>query len=115
MSDFGAAISIVRKDGKSFSSSEKQHLEDALKNCITNDDLVNAIGETYNHELQLVVDVNPTLFIQLSEHYYGGNDEEDQETFDFVEETELGDANHIIASLKNQFTDYNFTASIEEW
>lgn len=115
MSDFGTAISIVKKDGKAFSSNEKQQIKNALKQIINTDELVNSLGESYNYEIQDVDDAKPTLFVQLSEHYFSGDEAEDQETFEFVEETELEDANHIISSLKTQFSSFNFNSSVEEW
>ena len=115
MSDFGATISIVKKDGKSFSSSEKQQIQSELENIIINDELVNSLGEIYNHEIIEVYDPEPTLFVQLSEHYYGGSEEEDEEAFDFVKNTEIEDVNHIVALFKKQFPEYDYVARVEEW
>ena len=53
--------------------------------------------------------------VQLSEYHYGGDPDEDNETYEFVKEVEESDIEDIIDLLKAQFPDYTFEGSVEEW
>lgn len=115
MSDFGAYISIEKKDGKAFTSSEKNQIKNTLQSIIENDELVNALGDPYEHEVQDTNDSKTTVFVQLSEHYYGGDEKEDEEIFDFVKDAEEEDTNFISKKLENELPQFNISSGVTEW
>lgn len=116
MSDFGTTISVIKENTGSFENSEIKKLSDKLKEFIYDEELENVLGEAYNNEFKRVDGENkPTLLVQLSEHFYSGEEDQDEETFEFVKDTELDDAELLISKLKTLFNHYSFEARVEEW
>lgn len=114
MSDFGTTISVVKKNKSVFSDNEIKELSDKLAELIKKNKYENALAEKFKHEFVLDESKSQCI-VQLSEHYYGGDDDEDMESFEFVEDVELETAEEIVELLKDIFPDYTFEACTEEW
>lgn len=116
MSDFGTTITISKKDKSNFTESEISEIEVKMTEYIRENDLtVLASEELYTVNITKMNDPHEELFIQLSEHYYSGDEIEDQESFEFVEEIELVDTEGIIEHLKGVFPNLDYKAEVTEW
>ncbi len=113
MSDFGTIITATKKDDENFSSREAKKLSKALKKIIKVGEYSSAMGEDFDSEFNQEENSNSILVI-LSEYYYG-SDNEDEELFEFVKDTELEEANEIAEKLKEDFKDYDFETNTENW
>ena len=113
MSDFGTTISVTNPN-RPIDAGEAASLSTSLKEYITTNEMDNAIGEPYLSDFELNED--GTLYLQLSEHYFGGEDEEeDADLLVFITELELEDAKLMVAELQTQFPDYSYTPAVDEW
>jgi hypothetical protein len=115
MSDFGTTINISKPDGKAFTGKEVTDLADELQEILEDGEYENALGEPFLHKVAEIEGEPSLLLAILSEHYYGDSDDENEETFGFVEETELEHAETIAEALKTKFPDLTFKAGIEDW
>lgn len=112
MSDFGTLLIARKKDESDLSNSEINNLSSELKEIIKNGEFVNAVGEPFEHNF-ILDDDKKSAMVQLSEHYYG--DEDNDELFQFVEETELEQGEEIIKKLSLEFPEIEFEISVEDW
>lgn len=116
MSDFGTTIIAKRNDGNSITDAELNQLSNSLENIISSDEnLIDFTGDPYNDEFHFSSNDNSEIWAVLSEYYYGGDEDEDQENYDTIVDEEMDDAKSIAAILEKQFPDYTFTAEVTEW
>ena len=115
MSDFGTLVIAKKKDGKRFSSSERSDLSNEMKQIINQGSFEDAGGEKFKHEFEESYGDDSFIMVRLSDHYFGGNRDEDQASFEFVEDLEIPDAEEIIEKLQKKFPDYDFECSVEKW
>lgn len=116
MSDFGTTITISKKDKSNFAESEISELEAKMTEYIRENDLtVLASEELYSVNITKTNNPHEELFVVLSEHYYSGDEIEDQESFEFIEENELVDAEEIIERLKVVFPNLDCKSEVTEW
>jgi len=114
MSDFGTLLRVTKKDNSELTISEVNDLSSELKKIIKKGEFVNALGEPFEHDF-VIDDDKKSAVAQLSEHYYGDDLTENEELFEFVENTEKEQIEGIIEKLKIEFTDFEFEVETEEW
>ncbi len=114
MSDFRTLLTITKKDNSELANSEVSGLSSELKKIIKKEDFVDALGEPFGHDFILDEDKKSAV-AQLSEHYYGDDSKENEELFEFVENTEKEQIEEIIEKLKIEFADFEFSTETEEW
>ncbi|HOY42212.1 MAG TPA: hypothetical protein PLX60_10135 [Chitinophagales bacterium] len=113
MSDFGTMIIATKKDNNGFTNSELSDLSSKLKSIIKKEDYTNALGKDFMDDFQEESD--GSAIVLLSEHFYGGDIKEDEESFDFVKESELEQAKEMAEKLSIEFSEIDFDAQTEEW
>lgn len=111
MSDFGLLMSVVKKDGGTFSAEELTSIGNAMESIISAEEYANTLGEPFLHEFSSSNE--PEAVAQLSEYYFG--DEEPEESMEFVEENELDEAKELATKMGERFSEMTFTATLEEW
>ncbi len=110
MSDFGSIIIANKKDGSKFSKNEIQDISIKLEQLVELDKYSNALGENFNYDFQKEEGSNSAICV-LSEYYYG----EDEDIFEFVEDTELNEVKEIAKKLILEYPEINFEGKVEEW
>jgi hypothetical protein len=114
MSDFGTLLTVTKKDNSELTNSEVNDLSSELKKIIKKGEFTDALGEPFEHDF-VIDDDKKSAIVQLSEHYYGDDLTENEELFEFVENTEKVQIEEIIEKLKLGFPDFKFEAETEEW
>jgi hypothetical protein len=114
MSDFGTLLTVTKKDNSELTNSEVNDLSSGLKKIIKKGEFTDALGEPFEHDF-VIDDDKKSAIVQLSEHYYGDDLTENEELFEFVENTEKVQIEEIIEKLKLSFPDFKFEAETEEW
>ena len=114
MSDFGATISATKKDGGQLSNSDIADLSSKLDDIINDGEFENAIGDPMSSSFERDQGKSVAI-VQLSEHYFGGDPDEDMETFEFVKETEESDIVEIKDALIAEFPEFSFKGNFGTW
>lgn len=114
MSDFGSLLTATKVNGTKITQVNITELKTALKVAIDENDFGDALGKPFSSDFQL--DSSQLMaIVQLSQHYFGGDPDEDNEIYEFVQEVEESDLEDIVDLLTTQFPEYTFEAKIEEW
>ena len=117
MSDFGTILIIGKEDESAFLLDELNTATEKLKTIIKDLDLEDAAGELFRHELTIedaYGEYPPHLLVRLSEHYWGDEDDV-EETKEFVEDIELDLVDELITEMKSVFPNYKFKKLVTEW
>lgn len=113
MSDFGTLLTVT-KNNNDLTNIEIKDISKSLEKIIKIGEYVNALGDPFENDFTLDED-KKIATLQLSEHYYGDDLTQNEELFEFVEDTEIEQIEEIIEMLKIEFPDFEFTTKIEEW
>jgi hypothetical protein len=111
--DYGAILSVVKKDGASFTASEIDALSDGLDRLLEAGSFEDALGEPFVSVMEPPQDKQ--LRFRLSGHYFGNDEEENEDEFGFVEDVEIEEVQKIIAKLSVEFPELVFEAMVDEW
>lgn len=114
MSDFGTTILAKKEDNSNFSSDDISDLSSKLKSILKDGEYGGALGDDFNHQFG-EIEGSKSIIVQLSEYYYGNDDDENEESFEFVKDVELDQALELVEMLSMEFPDYRFEANVEEW
>lgn len=113
MSDFGAMISITKKDGAGFSEEEFQEIEHLAQSYKETCTYKNSIGEPFHFGVGKTQAWNDPDFYEINillSEYWG-----DAEMFKWHEETDVKDARIILAELKPSLPGNYTLRSYFEW
>lgn len=117
MSDFGTVILARKKDGDGFLEEEKSGLCASLDRILNNGEYENALGEPFNNIFEPYPTQEGALAAKLSDHKYTASISPDEklEEFNFVEDMESSQANHIRDMLAIEFPALEFEAKLSDW
>lgn len=117
MSDFGTVILVRKKDGASFLEEERSGLCAMLERILNDGEYENALGEPFNNMFEPYPVQEGALAAKLSDHKYTTDISADdkQEEFNFVEDMESSQANHIMDKLAQEFPAMVFEVKLSDW
>lgn len=116
MSDFGALL-IVKSDSE-IQDDEKQTITKQLEALLEEETdpgiykYENSLGEQFQSTL-IELSKNSIAF-QLSEYWYGDEDEE-EESFDFAKDEDEETAKPLVAAMQSALPKYQFSIEFDEW
>jgi len=114
MSDYGASITITKKDKSAITETEKSLVEALLIQIQNTEEYFDVLGNNFLFEIQDVVNDDSELHLVFSKYYYGeGIDEENFEfakDFDFEQVEEIAEKMNLI--LEDSFI---VTPSFQNW
>jgi predicted RNA-binding protein Jag len=114
MSDFGAFISLIKKDKSSLTSSDKKMIEVELKKIKENNDYSDCIGEDFLFRIFKIENDNTMLDIVFSEYWHGDNEHE--ENFEFSKNNDIGQIEEIAEKLKTKLGEvFDIKPKFEGW
>lgn len=97
MSDYGASITLTKKDKTPLTTSDKDLVKTELNKIKANYDFCDSVGEDFLFEINEFANENTMLHIVFSQYWHGDGD--DQENFDFAKENDLDEVQKIATLL----------------
>jgi hypothetical protein len=117
MSDFGTLLLTAKKSKASFRDAEREAFSSKLQSIVEDNDFEDAAGRPFTTDAMIEEgneEYPPHLLVRLSEHYFGNDDDHD-ESMEFVEDVEFDYVDDLIDSLSEEFPDYTFKKLLVEW
>jgi hypothetical protein len=117
MSDFGAVITVTKdKFFSNFEQSEVDDLTMKLEEIIDSDDnYINFLADPYKSTFYALDSAQGELIVQLSEYYYGEDEEEDKELFATIRDEETEDAEDLAGKLSKIYPTYTLKGEVIEF
>ncbi len=98
MSDYGASITLIKKDRSPLTSTDKELVRSELNKIKTNNDFSDSLGEDFQFEINEISNENTVFHIVCSQYWHGDGD--DQENFDFAKDNDLDEVQEIAVLLE---------------
>ena len=114
MSDYGASITLTKKDKKPVTEIEKEFIKTELAKIKNGNEFSDVLGEGFLFEVSEVANENAMLHIIFSEYWHGDGDEEDN--FEFAKENDFEQVEKIAEKLRLILSEtFDIIPAFESW
>ena len=114
MSDYGASITLIKRDGSPLTEMDKNLVESELNKIKAENELCDSIGEDFLFDMNEIANENTILHIVFSRYWHVGGDEE--ENFEFAKENDLGEVQKIAEFLRPALNNlFDIKPDFENW
>ncbi|MCA4783361.1 hypothetical protein IF125_14070 [Empedobacter stercoris] len=117
MSDYGASITIIKKDGKSITDFDKNSVIELLKEFKSKNSLEDVYGNKFLYEVNEFSNDDTMLDLLFTRYYFGDvSDEENEKIFNSAKLNDLPKIKKIADFLQPTLNEvFNFDITFESW